>query len=36
VLIQHSEVTFGSQAAATLAEALLEIVRCEYRAIRIG
>jgi simple sugar transport system ATP-binding protein len=36
VLIQHIEVTFESQAAATLAEELLEIVRREYRAIRIG
>ena len=36
MLMQHGEVTFESQAAATSAEELLEIVRREYRAARIG
>jgi simple sugar transport system ATP-binding protein len=36
VLMQHGEITFESQAAATSAEELLEIVRREYRAIRTG
>jgi simple sugar transport system ATP-binding protein len=36
VLMQHGEVTFESQAAATSAEELLEIVRREYRAVRTG
>jgi simple sugar transport system ATP-binding protein len=34
LLMQHGEVTFESQAAATSAGELLEIVRREYRAIR--
>ena len=36
ILMQHGEVTFESQAAATSAEELLEIVRREYRALRAG
>ena len=36
MLMQHGEVTFESRAATTSAEELLEIVRREYRAIRIG
>jgi ABC-type sugar transport system ATPase subunit len=36
VLMQHGEITFESQAAATSAEELLEIVRREYRAVRTG
>ena len=36
VLMQHGEVTFESQAAATSAAELLEIVRREYRAVRAG
>jgi simple sugar transport system ATP-binding protein len=36
MLMQHGEVTFESEAAATSAEALLEIVRREYRAARAG
>jgi simple sugar transport system ATP-binding protein len=36
MLMQHGEVTFESQTAATSAEELLEIVRREYRAARIG
>ena len=36
ILMQHGEVTFASQAAATSAEELLEIVRREYRAARTG
>lgn len=36
ILMQHGEVTFESQAAATSAEELLEVVRREYRAIRTG
>src|SRR5215472_8001409 len=36
MLIQHGECTFESQAAATSAEQLLEIVRREYRAARNG
>ena len=36
VLMQHGEITFESQAAATAAEELLEIVRREYRAVRAG
>ena len=36
ILMQHGEVTFASQAAATSAEELLEIVRREYRAVRTG
>src|SRR5208282_4918983 len=36
ILMQHGEVTFESQAAATSAEELLEIVRREYRAVRAG
>ncbi len=36
ILMQHGEVTFESQAAATSAEELLEIVRREYRAVRTG
>ena len=36
VLMQHGEVTFESQAAATSAEELLEIIRREYRAVRSG
>jgi ABC-type sugar transport system ATPase subunit len=35
-LIEHGEITFESQAAATSAEELLEIVRREYRAVRTG
>ena len=36
ILIQHGEITFESQAAGTSAEELLEIVRREYRAARVG
>jgi len=36
VLMQHGEITFESQAAATSDEELLEIVRREYRAVRAG
>jgi len=36
LLMQHGEITFESQAAATSAEELLEIVRREYRAVRTG
>ncbi len=36
MLMQHGEVTVESQAAATSAEELLEIVRREYRAVRTG
>jgi ABC-type sugar transport system ATPase subunit len=36
VLMQHGEITFESEAAATSAEELLEIVRREYRAARAG
>ena len=36
MLIQHGEATFESPAASTSAEELLEIVRCEYRAVRAG
>jgi simple sugar transport system ATP-binding protein len=36
VLMQHGEVTFESEAGATSAEQLLEIVRREYRAVRTG
>jgi simple sugar transport system ATP-binding protein len=36
VLMQHGEITFESEAAATSAEELLEIVRREYRAVRAG
>ena len=36
VLMQHGEITFESEAAATSAEELLEIVRREYRAVRTG
>ena len=36
ILVQHGEITFESQAAATSAEELLEIVRREYRAARAG
>jgi simple sugar transport system ATP-binding protein len=36
ILMQHGEITFESQAAATAAEELLEIVRREYRAVRAG
>jgi len=36
VLMQHGEITFESQAAATSAEELLEIVRREYRTVRTG
>jgi simple sugar transport system ATP-binding protein len=36
VLMQHGEITFESEAAATSAEELLEIVRREYRAVRVG
>jgi len=36
ILIQHGEITFESQAGATSAEELLEIVRREYRAARAG
>jgi simple sugar transport system ATP-binding protein len=36
ILMQHGEVTFASQATATSAEELLEIVRREYRAARAG
>jgi simple sugar transport system ATP-binding protein len=36
ILMQHGEVTFESSAAATSAEELLEIVRREYRALRVG
>jgi simple sugar transport system ATP-binding protein len=36
ILIQHGEITFESQAGATSAEELLEIVRREYRAARVG
>jgi simple sugar transport system ATP-binding protein len=36
ILMQHGEVTFASQATATSAEELLEIVRREYRAVRAG
>jgi len=36
ILIQHGEITFESQAGATSAEELLEIVRREYRAVRAG
>jgi simple sugar transport system ATP-binding protein len=36
LLMQHGEVTFESEAAATSAEELLEIVRREYRAFRTG
>jgi simple sugar transport system ATP-binding protein len=36
LLMQHGEITFESEAAATSAEELLEIVRREYRAFRTG
>jgi len=36
LLMQHGEITFESEAAATSAEELLEIVRREYRAVRTG
>jgi simple sugar transport system ATP-binding protein len=36
MLMQHGEITFESQAAATSAEELLEIVRREYRTVRTG
>jgi simple sugar transport system ATP-binding protein len=36
MLMQHGEITFESEAAATSAEELLEIVRREYRAVRAG
>ena len=36
MLVQHGEVTFESRAGETSAEELLEIVRREYRAARIG
>jgi ABC-type sugar transport system ATPase subunit len=36
VLMQHGEITFESQAAATSAAELLDIVRREYRAVRAG
>jgi ABC-type sugar transport system ATPase subunit len=36
MLMQHGEVTFESQAAETSAEALLDILRREYRAARTG
>jgi simple sugar transport system ATP-binding protein len=36
VLMQHGEITFESQAAATSAAELLEIIRREYRAVRTG
>jgi simple sugar transport system ATP-binding protein len=35
-LMQHGEITFESTAAATSAAELLDIVRREYRALRIG
>lgn len=35
-LMQHGEITFESEAAATSAEELLEIVRREYRTARTG
>jgi simple sugar transport system ATP-binding protein len=36
MLMQHGEVTFESAAATTSAEELLDIVRREYRAARVG
>jgi simple sugar transport system ATP-binding protein len=36
MLIQHGEVTYESRAGETSAEELLEIVRREYRAARLG
>jgi len=36
MLVQHGEVTYESRAGETSAEELLEIVRREYRAARIG
>jgi ABC-type sugar transport system ATPase subunit len=36
ILVQHGEITFESQTAATSAEELLEIVRREYRVARAG
>jgi simple sugar transport system ATP-binding protein len=36
MLMQHGEVTFESRAAETSAEALLDILRREYRAARAG
>ncbi len=36
ILIQHGQITFESEAAATSAEELLDIVRREYRAARAG
>ncbi len=36
ILIQHGEITFESQTAATSAGELLDIVRREYRAVRAG
>jgi ABC-type sugar transport system ATPase subunit len=36
ILVQHGEITFESEAAATSAGELLEIVRREYRAARAG